>query len=36
MFEGSASPNLVRNLLIGFSVIAVVVVLVLIWKMGRG
>jgi len=36
MFEGSASPNLVRNLLIGFSVIAVVVVLILIWKMGRG
>ena len=26
---------MVRNLLIGFSVIAVVVVLVLIWKMGR-
>jgi len=36
MFEGSASPNLVRNLLIGFSMIAVVVVLLLIWKMGRG
>lgn len=36
MFEGSASPNLVRNLLVGFSVVAVVVVLVLIWKMGRG
>ena len=36
MFEGSASPNLVRNLLIGFSVVAVIVVLVLIWKMGRG
>jgi signal peptidase II len=35
MFEGSTSPNLVRNVLIGFSVIAVVVVLVLIWKMGR-
>lgn len=35
MFEGSASPNLVRNLLIAFSVVAVVVVLVLIWKMGR-
>jgi signal peptidase II len=35
MFEGSASPNLVRNLLIGFSVVAVVVVLLLIWKMGR-
>jgi signal peptidase II len=35
MFEGSASPNLVRNLLIGFSVVAVVVVLSLIWKMGK-
>jgi signal peptidase II len=35
MFEGSTSPNLVRNVLIGFSVFAVVVVLVLIWKMGR-
>jgi lipoprotein signal peptidase len=36
MFEGSGSPNLVRNLLIGFSVVAVIVVLFLIWKMGRG
>lgn len=36
MFEGSGSPNLVRNLLIGFSVVAVVVVLFLLWKMGRG
>jgi signal peptidase II len=35
MFEGSTSPILVRNLLIGFSIIAVIVVLVLIWKMGR-
>ena len=35
MFEGSTSPDLVRNLLIGFSVIAVVVVLALIWKTGR-
>ena len=35
MFEGSASPILVRNLLVGFSIIAVIVVLVLIWKMGR-
>jgi signal peptidase II len=35
MFEGSASQSLVRNLLIGFSVVAVVVVLALIWKMGR-
>lgn len=35
MFEGSASPVLVRHLLIAFSVIAVIVVLGLIWKMGR-
>jgi signal peptidase II len=35
MFEGSASQTLVRNLLIGFSIVAVVVVLVLIGKMGR-
>ncbi len=35
MFEGSTSPNLVRNVLIAFSVVAVVVVLVLIGKMGR-
>lgn len=35
MFEGSNSPNMVRNLLIGFSVIAVLVVMFLIWKMGR-
>ncbi len=35
MFEGSTSPNLVRNVLIGFSIVAVVVVLVLIWKVGR-
>jgi signal peptidase II len=35
MFEGSTSPTLVRNLLIGFSIVAVVVVLLLIWKMGR-
>ncbi len=33
LFAGSASPALVRNLLIGFSAVAVVVVLVLIWKM---
>jgi signal peptidase II len=36
MFEGSASPHLVRNALIGFSIAAVVVVLLLIWKMGHG
>ena len=35
MFESSASPMLVRNLLIGFSVAAVIVVLVLIWKIGK-
>jgi signal peptidase II len=35
MFESSGSPLLVRNLLIAFSIAAVVVVLVLIWRMGR-
>jgi signal peptidase II len=35
MFEGSAPQTLVRNLLIGFSIVAVVVVLTLIGKMGR-
>ena len=35
MFETSPSPALVRNLLIGFSVAAVIVVLVLLWRMGR-
>jgi len=35
MFEGSTSPNLVRNVLIGFSIVAIVVVLVLIWRLGR-
>ncbi len=35
MFESSASPLLVRNLLIGFSIAAVVVVVVLIWTMGH-
>ena len=35
MFEGSTSQTLVRNVLIGFSIVAVVVVLALIWKMGR-
>jgi signal peptidase II len=35
MFESSPSPTLVRNLLVGFSIAAVVVVLVLLWKMGR-
>ena len=35
MFEGAHSPLLVRNLLVGFSVLAVVVVLIVIWRMGR-
>jgi signal peptidase II len=32
IFEGSSSPATVRNLLIAFSVIAVIVVLALLWK----
>ena len=35
MFESSPSPLLVRNLLIAFSIAAVVVVAIMIWKMGR-
>jgi signal peptidase II len=35
MFEDAKSQVLVRNCLVGFSVLAVVVVLGLIWKMGR-
>ena len=35
MFEGATSPLLVRNLLVGFSALAVVVILFLIWRMGR-
>ena len=35
MFEGANSPALVRNMLVGFSVLAVLVVLGLLWKMGR-
>ena len=35
MFESSPSPLLVRNLLIAFSVVAVIVVLVLLWRIGR-
>jgi len=35
MFEDAKSQVLVRNALIGFSLVAVVVVLVLLWKMGR-
>lgn len=35
IFEGSTSPFLVRNLLIAFSIAAVVVVVVLLWRIGR-
>ena len=35
LFEGTASPATVRNLLIAFSVFAVIVVVALIWKFGR-
>ncbi len=35
LFEESTSPAMVRNLLIAFSVFAVIVVLVLLWKFGR-
>jgi signal peptidase II len=35
LFEGSTSPNTVRNLLIAFSVFAILVVLALIWKYAR-
>jgi signal peptidase II len=35
MFEDAKSQVLVRNCLVGFSMVAVVVVLVLIWRMGR-
>jgi signal peptidase II len=35
MFESSPSPLLVRNLLVAFSIVAVIVVVVLIWKMGQ-
>jgi signal peptidase II len=35
LFEGSTSPGMVRNLLIAFSVLAVIVVLVLLWKFAR-
>jgi len=36
MFEAARSPATVRNLLIAFSVIAVIAVLVLLWRFGRG
>jgi signal peptidase II len=35
MFESTKSPLFVRNLLVGFSVAAIVLVLVLLWKLGR-
>lgn len=35
MFEGSNSPFMVRGFLIAFSVIASVVVLVVLWRIGR-
>lgn len=35
MFEGSSSPFMVRGFLIAFSVIASVVVLVVLWRVGR-
>ena len=35
LFEGSTSPATVRNLLVAFSVFAVIVVLGLLWKFGR-
>jgi signal peptidase II len=35
MFAESASPETVRNILIGFSVIAVLILLVMLWRAGR-
>lgn len=35
LFEGVRNPAVVRNLLVAFSVVASVVVLVLIWRLGR-
>jgi signal peptidase II len=35
MFDSSKSPLLVRNLLIGFSVVAVLVVIGVLWRVGR-
>ncbi len=35
MFAESASPTAVRNSLIGFSVVAAVIVFTMLWKMGR-
>jgi len=35
MYEGASSQALVRGVLIGFSALAVVVILILLWRMGR-
>ena len=35
MFEQARSPALVRNLLVAFSLVAVLVVVALLWKLGR-
>ena len=35
MFAESLSPTIVRNVLIGFSLVAIVVVLGMIWRLGR-
>jgi signal peptidase II len=35
MYEGASSPALVRDVLIGFSAVAVIVILILLWRMGR-
>ena len=35
LFEGASSPLLVRNLLIGFSLVAVLVVSVVLWRVGQ-
>lgn len=35
LFAESLSPLVVRNALVGFSVVAVIVVLLMIWRMGR-
>jgi signal peptidase II len=35
MFDSSKSPLLIRNLLIGFSVVAVLVVIGVLWRVGR-
>jgi signal peptidase II len=35
LFEQTKDPELVRKLLIGFSIVAALVIVVLIWRMGR-